>query len=51
MRKTGELLDHALRDRRREKRISPGNSADRGEELFGRVVLRTNRLAPARSAS
>ena len=34
-----ELLDHALRDRRREQRVSGGDRADRGEELLGRVVL------------
>ncbi len=35
----GELLDHASRDRRREERVSVGNRADRGDQLFGRVVL------------
>jgi hypothetical protein len=34
-----ELFDHTLRDRRREERVSSGDGADSGEELFGRVVL------------
>jgi hypothetical protein len=37
MRNTG--VDHALRDRRREKCLSAGNGADCRQKLFGRVVL------------
>ena len=39
MRDARELLDHALRDRRREERLAAGDDPDRGEELLGRVVL------------
>ena len=39
MRKTRELLDHALRYRRREKRLASSDDPDRGEQLLGRVVL------------
>ena len=35
----GELLDHAPRDRGREKRVAGGDRADRGDQLLGRIVL------------
>jgi hypothetical protein len=38
-RDAGEPADHVLGDRGRQQRVSRGDGADRGDQLFGRVIF------------